>query len=78
MSSAQSDASGQYSVAIDNSAPVAVDGFADSPNAKCTFGWSAFGLKDTDHTIIVTTLGQSPKASANGKQATAFELDGFV
>jgi hypothetical protein len=78
MSATQSDTSGQYIVTVDNSAPVVVDGYTDSHAPTCGFGWSAFGLQDADHTVVVTTLGQSPRASANGAVAPTFELDGFV
>jgi hypothetical protein len=80
MSTAQSAISGQYIVAIDNSAPVTIDGFTDSQNPKCGFGWSSFGLKNTDHTVVVTTAGPSLIVSESGGQTpgNTFELDGFV
>jgi hypothetical protein len=76
MSTAQSDKSGKYSVTVDNVAPDVIDGFSNSTNASCGFGWSMAGLKDGLHTIVVTTLGQSSASSADG--ASNFELDGFV
>jgi hypothetical protein len=76
MSNAQSDKSGKYSVAVDKSTPTAVDGFKSLASASCEIGWSAVDLQNTLHTVVVTTLGQSTAASANG--ASNFELDGFV
>jgi len=78
LSVAQTDTSGQYAVALDNLAPVVVDGFTDSSAAKCEIGWSAFGLKDQPHTIVITTMGQSPQAAEDGRDATTFELDGIM
>jgi len=76
MSTAQSDKSGKYSVTVDNVSPVVIDGFSNSTNASCGFGWSTAGLQDILHTVVVTTLGQSSAANADG--ASNFELDGFV
>jgi hypothetical protein len=80
MSTAQSAISGQYIVAIDNLEPVTVDGYTASQNPTCGFGWSSFGLKNTDHTVVVTTAGPSLIASESGDQTpgSTFELDGFV
>jgi hypothetical protein len=78
MSTTQSMTSGQYSVKIDDTPPVLIDGFADAQTKSCDVAWSAFGLQDKGHTIIVTTLGQSQKASMNNQQATAFELNRFT
>ena len=77
MSTAQSDTSGQYSVAVDNQAPVAVDGFSNYQSASCGFGWSAPELQNSQHIVVVTTMGQSAVAGAN-TDASNFELDGFV
>ena len=76
MSTAQSDKSGKYSVTLDNVTPAVIDGFSNSTNASCGFGWSMAGLQDVLHTVVVTTLGQSSAANADG--ASNFELDGFV
>jgi hypothetical protein len=80
MSTAQSAVSGQYVVAVDNLEPVTVDGYKNSQNPTCGFGWSSFGLKNTGHTVVVTTAGQSVLASESGdlNPGSAFELDGFV
>jgi len=77
MSTAQFDASGQYSVGIDDQSPVTVDGFSNSQKASCGYGWSASKLQNALHTVVVTTMGQSPSA-ASGDDASNFELDGFV
>jgi hypothetical protein len=77
MSTAQSDTSGQYSVAIDDQSPVTVDGFTNSQSATCGIGWSSSGLQNALHTVVVTTMGQSTSASS-GDAASTFELDGFV
>lgn len=77
MSTAQSHKSGKYSVAVDDSTPIAVDGFQDSPTATCVFGWSAPVLQNALHTVLVTTLGQS-SASGSSQDSSNFELDGFV
>jgi hypothetical protein len=73
-----SSISGLFTVVIDNSAPVVVDAFTTSNNPTCEFGWSAFGLRNIDHTVVVTTGGASPKMSANTAVTPTFELDGFV
>ena len=78
MSNAQSDKSGQYSVAVDNQSPVMVDAFSPSQTPSCGIGWSASELQNALHTVVVTTLGQSSSASASGNEASNFELDGFV
>jgi len=80
MNTARTDASGRYSVAVDNQSPYTVDGFQNSQStaATCGFGWSTTDLQNTQHTVIVTTLGQSADPAANGKSASTFELDGFV
>ena len=78
LSVARTHTSGQYAVALDSLTPVIVDGFTDSLNAKCEIGWSAFGLKDEPHTIVITTKGQSPQAAADGGTASTFELDGIM
>jgi hypothetical protein len=76
MATAQSDKSGKYSVTVDNLTPAVIDGFSNSTNASCGFGWSMAGLQDAPHNVVVTTLGQSSASSADG--ASNFELDGFV
>jgi hypothetical protein len=78
MSTAMSSTAGLYTVTIDNSAPVIVDAFTDSNNPTCQFGWSAFGLRNIDHTVVITTSGPSPKMSTNTGETPTFELDGFV
>ena len=76
MSTVQSNQSGQYSVSIDQqSTTTVIDGFSNSQNVMCGFGWTAAGLQDALHTVVVTTLGQS---SASSDGASNFELDGFV
>jgi hypothetical protein len=78
MSTAMSSIAGLYTVVLDNSAPVVVDAFTNSSNPTCEFSWSAFGLLNMDHTVVVTTGGPSPKMSMNTNAAPTFELDGFV
>jgi hypothetical protein len=77
MTTAQSNTSGKYSVAIDGSTPIALDGFTDSPSPTCGFSWSASALQDVLHTVVITTQGQS-SAAGSSDGATNFELDGFV
>ena len=80
MSTAHSAKSGRYSVSVDKSTPSVVDGFSNTQNALCGFGWSAVNLQDALHTVVVTTLGQSSNSAANSAAngASNFELDGFV
>lgn len=78
MSTAQSDTSGQYSVAVDSQNQVIIDGFTKSQNASCGFSWSASGLQNALHTVVVTTMGQSASAGSGSNGASNFELDGFV
>lgn len=69
--------SGTFSVALDNRAPALIDGF--SPQPVCLIAWSAFDLNNGKHTVLVTNLGQSNKASSNGQNdATLYELDAFT
>jgi hypothetical protein len=69
--------SGTCSVAIDNVTPVSIDGY--SPNPICVIAWSAYGLTNGSHTVIVTNLGQSQKATSAGQyNATIYEADGFM
>jgi hypothetical protein len=65
---AQSSSAGQFSVSLDYSSEsdVTVDGF--SATSQCAYGWSAFGLADITHTVVVTTLDV----------AMTFELDHFL
>jgi len=77
MHTIQSDLSGKYAVVIDGQTPVGIDGFTNTQSASCGFGWSAFGLENALHVVIVTTLGQSNLAGS-GSGASNFELDGFV
>lgn len=65
-------------MAVDNGAPVAVDGYSSGSTPDCGFPWSAFDLDNTAHTITVNLTGQSAQASANGVSASSFELDGFT
>jgi len=79
MSTSQSADSGKYSIAVDQQQAIAVDGFVNSTNAVCGLSWNSYGLNDGSHTIVVTTMGQSDKASSVGQDsASAFELDGFI
>jgi hypothetical protein len=77
MSTAQSNRSGRYSVTVDDSTPVAVDGFVNSQNPTCGFSFSARNLTNTPHTVVVTTLGPSA-ASGTGEGQANVEVDGFV
>jgi len=77
MSTAQSNTSGQYSVAVDNQNQTVIDGFTNSKSASCGFSWSASGLQNALHTVVVTTMGQSASAGS-GNGVSNFELDGFV
>jgi len=77
MSTAQSDTSGQYSVAVDDQSPVTIDGFSNSQSTSCGFGWNAAGLQNALHTVVVTTMGQSA-AAGSGNDASNLEMDGFV
>jgi len=71
------ETSGTCSVAIDNVAPVSIDGF--SPHPVCLIAWSAFGLGNGKHTVVVTNLGQSAMASSEGQDnATLYQLDAFT
>jgi len=71
--------SGTCSVSLDNSAPVSIDGFVNTTNPVCIIAWSAFGLANGQHSVVVTNLGQSEKASNSGKyNATIYESDGFI
>jgi hypothetical protein len=76
VSTTQSDKSGKYSIAIDNSAPITVDAFNPSQQPTCGFGWSAAGLQDALHSIVITTEGQSALTSTD--KASNFELDGVT
>ena len=78
LSTSQSNTAPQYAVGIDGAEPVLVDGFTSSASPLCALGWSSFGLKDTNHTVIVTTLGPGPQIASNGVQPSPFELDGFM
>jgi len=77
MSAAQSNRSGRYSVTVDDSTPIAVDGFVNSPNPTCGFSFSALNLTNADHTVVVTTLGPST-SSGIGNGPANVEVDGFV
>lgn len=79
MATTQSTLSGQYTVSLDHSDPVAVDGFTSNLSPVCGVGWDSYGLVDGPHTIIVNLTGQSSQASNTGQDGSSnFELDGFV
>ena len=75
MSTVESTKSGRYSVSIDQGSNTVIDGFSNTQNVACGFGWSATDLQDALHIIVVTTLGQS---LASSDTASNFELDGFT
>jgi len=74
-----SQTSGTCAVALDDKSPVSIDGYVNSTNPVCIVAWSAYGLSNGQHTVSVTNLGQSQKASNSGKyNATVYECDGFI
>jgi hypothetical protein len=78
MATAQSSTSGIYGVSVDDQAPVAVDGFANSSSPMCSYGWSAPNLSSGSHSVVVQLIGPSSKAPANEQSSAGFELDGFM
>jgi hypothetical protein len=71
--------SGVYSVSLDGSVPVEIDGYRsydESPtqDPTCEFGWSQWGLGDGKHVLNVKTIGASPRERNSGE----FELNQFV
>jgi len=74
-----SETSGTCAVALDDKSPVSIDGYVNSTNPVCIVAWSSYGLTNGQHTVSVTNLGQSQKASSSGNyNATVYECDGFI
>jgi hypothetical protein len=70
--------SGTCAVSIDNATPVSIDGYINSSYPQCVVAWSAYGLNNGSHNVIVANLGQSQKATNAGQNnATVYESDGF-
>lgn len=70
--------SGTCSVGIDNQTPVTIDGYSQYPMCG-VYAWSSLNLNKGQHTVIVTNLGQSEKATSAGQyNATVYEADAFV
>jgi hypothetical protein len=76
VSTTQSDKSGKYSITLDNYAPITIDAFTPLQQPTCGIGWSAAGLQDALHTLVITTEGQSALTSTD--KASNFELDGVT
>lgn len=77
MYNSRSTTNGQFSVAVDDQSPVAVDSYSNSTAPTCGIDWSAFNLEDQLHTLLITTLGRSESAAPDDLAST-FELDGFT
>jgi len=79
MNTSRSANTGVVSISIDNSTPIQVDTYANTATAKCGVSWSSPPLPNGPHTVVITSMGQSQQAAADGHTgASTFELDGFT